>query len=198
VVLAGGRGSRLGGEGKATVELARRPLLGYVLEALTGALDDVVVAAKASTALPGSADGEALRVPGSPPVALWTEPDEPRHPLAGLRYALQRADGRAVLAAAVDMPLITAPLVAEIARADAEGALAAVPIAGTRLQPLLARYEPGALEVLSTAGENAPLTAVVEALNPRTIEVADPELFFNVNSYADLKTAAAELRRRRR
>jgi molybdenum cofactor guanylyltransferase len=198
VVLAGGRGSRLGGEGKATVELARRPLLGYVLEALTGALDDVVVAAKASTALPGSADGEALRVPGSPRVALWTEPDEPRHPLAGLRYALQRADGRAVLAAAVDMPLITAPLVAEIARADAEGALAAVPITGTRLQPLLARYEPGALEVLNTAGENAPLTAVVEALNPRTIEVADPELFFNVNSYADLQTAAAELRRRRR
>jgi molybdopterin-guanine dinucleotide biosynthesis protein A len=198
VVLAGGRGSRLGGEGKATVELARRPLLGYVLEALTGALDDVAVAAKGSTALPGSADGEALRVPGSPRVALWTEPDEPRHPLAGLRYALQRAGGRAVLAAAVDMPLITAPLVAEIAQAEAEGALAVVPVTGTRLQPLLARYEPGALEVLDTAGENAPLTAAVEALNPRTIEVADPELFFNVNSYDDLRVAAAELRRRRR
>jgi len=55
VVLAGGRDSRLGGEGKATVEVAGRPLLAYVLEAMT-----------------------------SPPVALWTEPDEPRHPLAGL------------------------------------------------------------------------------------------------------------------
>jgi len=64
VVLAGGRDSRLGGEGKATVEVARRPLLAYVLEAMTGALDEVAVAAKGS----------------SPPVALWPEPDEPPPP----------------------------------------------------------------------------------------------------------------------
>ena len=197
MVLAGGRGSRLGGEGKATVELAGRPLLGYVLDAMTGALDDVAVAAKAGTALPGSRDGDRLRVLGSPPVALWTEPDEPRHPLAGLRHALRRADGRPVLACAVDMPLITAPLVAEIAEADAHGALAVVPLTGTRLQPLLARYEPGALEVLETAGRDAPLTAAVEALIPRTIEPADPELFFNVNSFEDLREATAELQRRR-
>jgi molybdenum cofactor guanylyltransferase len=113
-VLAGGRGSRFGGEGKPTVELARRPLLAYVLDAITGALDDVAVAAKASTALPGSSDGETLAVPGTPRVALWTEPDEPHHPLAGLRYALRRAGGRPVLACAVDMPLVTAPLVAEM------------------------------------------------------------------------------------
>jgi molybdopterin-guanine dinucleotide biosynthesis protein A len=73
-----------------------------------------------------------------------------------------------------------------------------VPITGNRLQPLLARYEPGALEVLETAGENAPLIAAVEAVAPRTIEPADPELFFNVNSFDDLRTAAAELRRCRR
>jgi molybdopterin-guanine dinucleotide biosynthesis protein A len=169
-----------------------------VLDAITGALDDVAVAAKASTALPGSSDGETLAVPGTPRVALWIEPDEPHHPLAGLRYALRRAGGRPVLACAVDMPLVTAPLVAEIARADPHGALAVVPITGNRLQPLLARYEPGALEVLETAGENAPLIAAVEALAPRTIEPADPELFFNVNSFDDLRTAAAELRRRRR
>jgi molybdopterin-guanine dinucleotide biosynthesis protein A len=198
VVLAGGLGSRLGGEGKATVELAGRPLLAYVLEALTGALDDVAVAAKAGTALPGSANGETLRVPGSAPVALWTEPDEPHHPLAGLRHALARADGRAVLACAVDMPLVTPSLVTEIAHADADGALAVVPLTGTRLQPLLARYEPGARAVLDVAGENAPLTAAVQALHPRTLEFADPELFFNVNSPEDLREAAAELRRRRR
>jgi molybdopterin-guanine dinucleotide biosynthesis protein A len=80
VVLAGGRDSRLGGEGKATVEVAGRPLLAYVLEAMTGALDEVAVAAKASTALPGARNGDSLRVPGSPPVALWTEPDEPPPP----------------------------------------------------------------------------------------------------------------------
>jgi molybdopterin-guanine dinucleotide biosynthesis protein A len=80
VVLAGGQDSRLGGEGKATVEVARRPLLAYVLEAMTGALDEVAVAAKASNALPGARNGDSLRVPGSPPVALWPEPDEPPPP----------------------------------------------------------------------------------------------------------------------
>ena len=64
MVLAGGRGSRLGGEGKASLELAGRPMLAYVLEALSCALDEVAVGAKASTALPGVSDGQALRVPG--------------------------------------------------------------------------------------------------------------------------------------
>jgi hypothetical protein len=72
-------------------------MLAYVLEALNGALDEVAVAAKESTALPGVSDGQALRVPGmSERVVLWTEPDSPRHPLAGLRHALQRAGDRPV------------------------------------------------------------------------------------------------------
>ena len=199
MVLAGGRGSRLGGEGKARLELAGRPMLAYVLEALAGALDEVAVAAKASTALPGVSDGQTLRVPGmAERVALWTEPDHPRHPLAGLRHALQRAGDRPVLVCAVDLPLITPALVEEIAVADAQDAAAVVPLAGGRLQPLLARYEPAALEALATAADDQPLTAAVHALGPRVIEPADPDLFLNVNSEAELEEAAAELRRRRR
>jgi molybdopterin-guanine dinucleotide biosynthesis protein A len=199
VVLAGGRGSRLGGEGKAGLDLAGRPLLAYVLEALTGALDEVAIAAKASTELPGASDGTTVHVPGrAGRVPLWTEPDEPHHPLTGLRHALRRAEGRAVLACAVDLPLITPSLVELIATADADGAPAVVPVTGTRLQPLLARYEPAALATLDAAGPDAPLAAAVQALEPRTIEPADPELFLSVNSHEDLEEAAAELRRRRR
>jgi molybdenum cofactor guanylyltransferase len=198
VVLAGGRGERLGGTGKAVTELAGRPLLAYVLEALTGALDDVAIAAKASTVLPGSTDGETLRVPGVGRFPLWTEPEEPRHPLAGLRFALERAGGRAVLACAVDLPLITPPLVTEIATADASGAPAVVPVTGERPQPLLARYEPEALAGLRAADDERSLTEAVMALGPRTIEPADPELFLNVNGPEDLEAAAGELRRRRR
>jgi molybdopterin-guanine dinucleotide biosynthesis protein A len=198
-VLAGGRGSRLGGEGKASLELAGRPMLAYVVEALSGALDEIAVAAKASTALPGVSDGQTLRVPGmAGRVALWIEPDRPRHPLAGLRHALQRAGGRPVLACAVDMPLITPALVEEIAVADAQGAAAVVPLAGGCLQPLVARYGPAALEALATAADDQPLTAAVRALGPRVIEPADADLFLNVNSEADLEEAAAEVRRRRR
>jgi molybdenum cofactor guanylyltransferase len=198
VVLAGGRGRRLGGEGKAGTELVGRPLLAYVLDALTGALDEVAVAAKASTELPGSADGSTLRVPGMGAVPLWIEPEEPRHPLAGLRFALERAEGRAVLACAVDLPLITPALVAEIATAEAHGAPAVVPVTGERPQPLLARYEPEALAGLRVADDSGSLTSAVMALEPRVIEPADPELFLNVNSVEDLEAAAWELRRRRR
>src|SRR4051812_21304201 len=112
VVLAAGSSSRLDGEGKASLELAGRPMLAYVLKAMIGALDDVAVAAQASTALPGVSDGETLRVPGmSERVALWTEPDRPRQSLAGLRHALQHAGDRPVLACAVDLPLVTPALV---------------------------------------------------------------------------------------
>jgi len=84
VVLAGGQDSRLGGEGKATVEVARRPLLAYVLEAMTGALDEVAVAAKASTACRARATATACACPAAHPWRCGPSPTSPRHPLAGL------------------------------------------------------------------------------------------------------------------
>jgi len=63
------------------------------LEALRAALGEVVVVAKRSTPLP------ELDVP------VWIEPDEPRHPRAGIVHALERARGRSVLACAADLPL---------------------------------------------------------------------------------------------
>ena len=96
VVLAGGRGRRIGGD-KAIVELEGRPLVLYPLEALHEVCDDVAVVAKRDSLLPalaGVAD-------------LWVEPDEPRHPLAGVAHALHLAAGRSVLAVAVDLPFVT-------------------------------------------------------------------------------------------
>ena len=65
-VLAGGRGSRLGGA-KATALLAGEPLIAHVLRAAAGF--ETVVVAKRATPLP------AVDVP------VWIEPDEPFHPL---------------------------------------------------------------------------------------------------------------------
>ncbi len=96
VVLAGGRGQRIGGD-KAVVTLAGRPLLSYPVQAMLGALDDVVVVAKPSTVLPGLGD-----------VAVWEEPEHPSHPLVGIAEALRRADGRWVLICAGDMPFVPA------------------------------------------------------------------------------------------
>jgi molybdopterin-guanine dinucleotide biosynthesis protein A len=185
VLLAGGTGRRMGG-GKAAVELHGRPLLAYPLATLQAVLEEVVVVAKRDTELPP--------LPG---VAIWSEPDEPAHPLTGIVHALAQGDGRAVLVCAGDMPFATAALVRELATADAAGAAAVVPRAEGELEPLLARYEPAALAPLAAALARAPapLRETVAALAPRVLDVADARPFFNVNRPEDLLTAAAWLDR---
>lgn len=181
VVLAGGRGRRIGGS-KATVELHGRPLLSYPVGALRAALGQVAVVAKAETELPA--------LPG---VEVWIEPDEPRHPLAGIVHALRVARGRPVVVAAGDLPFVSTELIVDLACADAGGRPAVVPRAGGRLQPLLARYDAAAAAALAQALDrpDEKLTAAVEALRPAVVELDDETPFFNVNLPEDLLTAAA-------
>jgi molybdenum cofactor guanylyltransferase len=182
VVLAGGAGRRIGGD-KATVELEGRPLLLYPLAVLRAVLDDVAVAAKQATILP------AL----DPDVEIWLEADEPRHPLAGVVHALRCARGRHVVVVAGDMPFVTRGLVAALARERARGAVAVVPRAAGRLQPLCARYDPRALTALAACGFAAPAREVVAAMSPRIVEWPDDEPFFNVNHPEDILHAGALL-----
>src|SRR5204863_5365857 len=79
VVLAGGLGTRLG-EPKPAALLAGRPLISYPLDALRAVCERVVVACKRETELPPFAG-----------VERWDEPDDPRHPIAGIVHALERA-----------------------------------------------------------------------------------------------------------
>ena len=182
VVLAGGAGRRIGGD-KAIVELEGRPLLHYPLTVLRAVLDDVAVVAKPSTVLP-ALDAD---------VAIWLEADEPRHPLAGIVHALRCAGGRPVVVVAGDMPFVTRSLVASLARERARGAVAVVPRASGRLQPLCARYDPRALTALAACDFTAPLRDVVAGLSPRIVEWPDDEPFFNVNHPEDILQAAALL-----
>jgi molybdopterin-guanine dinucleotide biosynthesis protein A len=175
VVLAGGRGRRLGGD-KAIVELEGRPLLLYPVEALHEVCDDVVVVAKRETLLPplvGVAD-------------LWIEPDEPRHPLAGVAYALSLAAGRPILVVAVDLPLMDAPTLRLLLATDPGDAAVVVPRVHGRLQPLCALYLPRALAGLEGFDPDARATEVVEGLGIREVEVPDPAAFSNVNHPEDL------------
>jgi len=188
VVLAGGRGRRIGG-GKAVVELHGRPLLSYPVAVLRAALGEVVVVAKAETELPS--------LPG---VAVWVEPDEPRHPLAGIVHALGAAGGRPLVVLAGDLPFATVALARALADADAGGRPAVVPRAGGRLQPLAARYDAAAAAPLAgaLARPPEPLRTTVAALRPAVVEVADEAPFFNVNLPEDLLTATAMMDRRAR
>lgn len=183
VVLAGGASSRMG-VSKATLELGGIPLAERALRPLRAAGLEVAVVAKEGDALP------PLDVP------VWIEVRPERHPLAGILEALERAGGRAVLVCACDMPFVTPELVAHLAARRGT----AVPEAGGRLHPLLARYEPAAAGALAAALERA--TSLHDAVReagativpePEIARFGDPErLLFNVNTPADL-TRAEEL-----
>ena len=103
-VLAGGAATRLGGA-KATVELAGRPLIAYPLEALAQAGIDAVVVAKADSPLPPLE------------VEVVTEPDEPRHPLAGVVAALEHAGVPRSLVLPCDAPFVSPMLLRVLASA---------------------------------------------------------------------------------
>ena len=180
VVLAGGRGRRIGGD-KAIVELEGRPLLGYVLEALHEVCDDVAVVAKRDSMLP----------PLAGIAELWIEPDVPRHPLAGVAHALRVSPGRSVLAVAVDLPCMDGATLRLIAETDpGPGAVAVVPRVHGRLQPLCALYTSRALAGLGTLDDDVRATELVAALGVREVEPPDPNAFLNVNRPEDLIAAA--------
>jgi molybdopterin-guanine dinucleotide biosynthesis protein A len=180
VLLAGGAGRRLGGS-KPAAPLAGRPLIEWPLAALTGACDRVAVVCKPST-----------RLPDLPGVERWDEPERPRHPLAGIAHALERA-GEPVLVCAADMPFVTVDALRTLlAAAGGAGGRPVVAVAEGRLQPVLALYAPGVLEELRAAPADAPLSRTVEELDPVRVALP-PALVRSVNTPEDLAAADALL-----
>jgi molybdopterin-guanine dinucleotide biosynthesis protein A len=186
VVLAGGRGRRLGARSKAAVALAGRPLISYPLAVLTEISEPVAVVCKADTVLPPL-----------PAVARrWEEPHGQRHPAVGIAHSLDRTGGP-VLVVAADMPFLTVAVCHELlsVAATTPGAPAVVAESGGRLQPVLGIYRPDALPALRAAGDGS-LTAAVEALGPALVEVAS-EVARSVNTPDELAAAERELGRGR-
>lgn len=152
VVLAGGRGRRLGGA-KADAVVAGLPLVDRPIGALRAAGLDVVVVAKAGTRLP------ALGVP------VILEPDVPVHPLTGIVAALEYA-GRDVVICAGDMPFVPVALLARLAAAESPELV----VAGSRggPEPLLGRYCASLLAELRDAlSRECGLRDLVRSLGPR-------------------------------
>lgn len=180
VVLAGGGGRRIGGS-KPMVQLDGRPMLHYPLAVLHAVLGEVVVMCKEHTALPD--------LGGMAPI--WCEADEAYHPLVGVAAALRSA-GKDVLVCGADMPLITPEVVDAIASAPAPPqALAVVPRAADRLQPLCALYRFAALDTLDAREPDESATDVVLRLDPHIVDVEDGDAFFNVNVPEDVLHASA-------
>ncbi len=174
-VLAGGAASRMGGL-KAGALLDGRPLVDYPGESLRAGLDEVVVVAKAETGLPPLPDG----------VEVVVEPAEPVHPAAGVVAALRAAGGRPVLVLACDLPQVDAATVEALLAEPAGGSLVIAAAAGGRVQPLMARYEPGALGALEGFDPGCSMTSLALGLGASLVAV-DGSAAVGVNDEAELE-----------
>jgi molybdopterin-guanine dinucleotide biosynthesis protein A len=188
VLLAGGRGRRLGAGPKALAKVAGATLLERASATLEAACDEFVIVAPA---------GLGLRAPGGRRIVH----DEGRGPLPALLAGLHAAPCDLALVLGVDFPLVRPATLAAIA-ARLGNAPAAVPRPGAMLQPLVAAYAPAARDALEAAAarRERALVAAVASIGPRVIEAEElealpggPAVFLNVNTPAELAEAARRL-----
>lgn len=174
LVLAGGRGSRLG-RPKATVVVRGRTLVESAVELLAARCDPVIVVSRVDVPLP------ALDVP------VVFDRKGVRGPMNALATGLAALDTDDVLVLACDLPF-TGPVLDRLVAVPRGKAMAA---RDDRLQPLCARYPReetlDACRKLAAQGVRR-MTSLLITLDARSIEAVEDELF-NVNTPADLDAA---------
>ncbi|GAB4320673.1 MAG: hypothetical protein Kow0010_00600 [Dehalococcoidia bacterium] len=197
IVLAGGKSRRFGSD-KASADLLGKPLLQWVVSALEGPCDEVVVVRARNQPLPA--------VGASIPIRMADDLYDGLGPLAGLVAGLAVATGDFCFAVSTDVPLLRPALVELLAR-RARAADAVCPDVEGFMQPLVAVYRRGAcLPAFRRAVEAGQLkiTAAyaglrVDVVNEEDVRTADPDLwsFRNANTPAALGEIAALIESRR-
>jgi len=188
-IQAGGQSSRMG-QDKALVHLMGKPLIEHVLDRISGLGDEILI----TTNRPQDYDYLGFRTaqdstPGS-------------GALAGLKTALQAAQGEKILVLACDLPFVNKDLLKHIiSRSDQ--ADVTVPFRGGEYEPFLAIYAKtclSAIEESLKAGKMRmisfyPLVKVL-ALDEREITRFDPRglSFFNINTPDELAKAESMLK----
>lgn len=159
VILAGGRGRRMGGVNKGRLQVSGVPMI----ESIAGQMRDACVSFSIAVASDEQAALYAgLGVPAYPDALPGCGP------LAAVHAALCRAERPMVWISACDMPFVSAA--AALVMKDAllsSGAEAAVPRIGGRLHPLQAVYRAECREAAygCLAGGEYRMLALLERLN---------------------------------
>jgi cyclic pyranopterin phosphate synthase len=185
VILAGGRGTRMGGRDKGLVSCGGRPMIESVLRRLSPQVDATLIVANRNLA--------AYRRYGVPVVA--DDPPANAGPLGGIATGLRAADTDAILIVPCDCPNMARDLAAQLDRARNDKALAAACIDG-RLQPLFALIDTALLPELRRfldAGDRA-VHRWYEQQAVAQVDFSDcAAAFGNVNTPGDLHINAPRL-----
>lgn len=188
IIVAGGRGSRMG-RSKAMLDFGGEPMLARIVTHLRRHIDDVVIVAAPESI-------ENLRIEASV-VRIIRDEIAFQGPADALRRGLKDVAGEIAFACSCDLPLLNADVAIALA-AMLENFDAVIPEIGGRIQPLHAVYRTrcaDALEAIAARGEKR-LVAIADAVNARVVgerelRAIDPELrsFFNVNTPDDYARA---------
>jgi len=195
LILAGGRGSRMGGVDKGLQNFKGLPLALHTLTRLqiSGGVGEIMINANRNLAA-----YESFGVPVWPDVLA-----DYAGPLAGFLTGLERCETPYLLTVPCDTPLLPLDLAQRLAAAleaeDADIAMAAAPEAGqdgqmqVRTQPVFCLLRTELLESLVrfTQGGGRKIDAWT-ALHPTAVVAFDapgddPQAFFNANTLAELQ-----------
>jgi len=184
LVLAGGRGSRMGGVDKGLQAHLGMPLAMHALLRLSPQVGEVMINANRNLA--------AYESMGAP---VWpdTLSDYPG-PLAGFLTGLEHCETPYLATVPCDSPRFPQDLVARLAeRLDADAA--EIAIAATRedgelrLQPVFSLMRSTVMESLArfTASGQRKIDAWTATLRQVAVEFDDPSAFVNANTLAELR-----------
>ena len=183
VILAGGRGRRLGGMDKGLLEYEGRPLIEHILMAIQPQVGAIMINANRNQ--------QRYSQYGHPVIS--DEMVDYQGPLAGFAAALAACETDYIITLPCDGPFVPADLVARMSKALAEGdAELAVAHDGQRMQPvyaLIPRSIRASLDKFLAAGDRKidlwyarHATALADFSDVR-------ETFFNINTDDDRQQA---------
>lgn len=195
IVLAGGKGSRLG-RNKAEVVIGKKSLFQWVLYRISFLKSEVIVVASNEEFSPW--------LTGYPDYKVVTDIYPDRGPLVGIFTGLTVAESPYSLVVGCDMPFLNQALLSHMIQV-APGFDVVVPRVGDLVEPLHAVYSKSCLPLMESMIKQDNLSVhrllglvKVRYVDSDEIERFDPEhlSFFNINSQAELEMARELVNRR--
>jgi len=186
IILAGGRARRMGGQDKGLIQLARKPMIEYVLNAIEPQVDAIIINANRNQKVYGKY--------GFTVVADQIE--DYCGPLAGMASGLQAAKTPFVVTVPCDSPLIPDDLVQKLySTLQDEDAEICTALSNGRLQPVFTLMKSKLLNSMLDFLNNGE-RKIDKWFEKHRLAIADfseqPETFININSAEEL--AAIELK----